>query len=97
MGLVSTHEFFYGKRKLSQFHSKLNQKQNQVQGKVADTLDVIPEGFECTHQSVIVKKRVQQNSDDWDKLVQMMKEKMQHSPCKIKSKVLMLTPLSWTV
>ena len=41
---------------------------------------------ECTHQNVIAQKRIPQNSDDLEKLVQMMKEKIQNSPAKLKSK-----------
>ena len=99
MGLVSIEEFIMenGKRKLSEVQSKLKQKQIQVHEKMANALDVTPIDIENKQKNEILQKKVLQNSDDLNKLLEMMKEKIQLSPCKIKIQVLTLTPLSWTV
>ena len=96
-GISKHRRVHYGKRKLSELQSKLKQKQIQVHEKMANALDVTPTDIESKQQNEIVQKKVLQNSDDLNKLLEMMKEKIQLSPRKIKIQVLTLTPLSWTV
>jgi hypothetical protein len=87
----------YGKRKVSQLQNKLKEKHSRIKEKIANVLNVAPEEIECSEQENAISDEINNKASDLDRIVELMKEKIQISPRKTKIQVLTMTPSSWSV
>ena len=56
-----------------------------------------PEEIECSEQENAISEEMKKKASDLDRIVELMKDKIQISPQKTKIQVLTMTPSSWSV
>ena len=87
-----------GKHKLQQFHDKLNKLETTVQKRVAKVSGVLPENLEPSESSQPDNyNEIKEKADNLDRLVDLMKNKMQSSNRKQKILILTIAPSSWSI
>ena len=74
---LSSHSLVsYGKKKLKQAQNVLEQKHSHIQTEIAESLQVSENNLENNNKEEFVSAITQQKADDFDHLMNLIKEKM---------------------
>jgi hypothetical protein len=93
---VASHSLItHGKKKLQQCMEKLSEKQKYIQEKVATVLDIDSSHFDISTDHALTEESNKIKANDLDRLMNLIKEKMETSNRPEIIKLLTLVPLSW--
>ena len=97
-GVPSHSKVNLGKRKLQQFRDKLKEQETTAQKRVAKVIGVIPENLDPSESSQPDNyDELKEKADNLDRLVDLMKSKMQSCKRKQKIQILTIAPSSWSI
>ena len=87
-----------GKRKLQQFRDKLKEQETTAKKRVAKVIGVTPENLDASESSQPDNySQLKEKADNLDRLVDLMKSKMQSCNRKKKIQILTIAPSSWSI
>ena len=95
---ISSHSIVsYGKKKLKQAQNVLEQKHSHIQTKIAESLQVSKNSLKNNNKEESVYAITQQKADDFDYLMNLIKEKINISSHQEKLQLLTLVPKTWEI
>ena len=97
-GVASHSRPAYGKRKLTQIESRLQEQKKVIQKQISEAMNVTTESIQISEPSIPDNyDEVKKKADDLDILVALMKEKLKVSNRGQRLQILTLAPRSWSI